>query len=114
MRLKSFIKKLISSNDKYTLEFTGRVSLEANYQALFKDLSEVLRNKYKPKVEVNLEDVEFLYPSAIITLLTLKDVLEKINVSVNFKVKECSPVHEYLVLSKCHDYMAVPGLPEGL
>lgn len=104
-KLKTFV-----ANNSYEVSLRGRVSLEEDFQEIFEDISNLLSKKYLPKIVFDITDVEFLYPSAVLLLIALKDFLEKIDVTVSFKFKENEMLHRYLVYSESNQILGIPNL----
>lgn len=111
IRLGHAIRRAFSSDE---ISFKGRLDFEAQPRAFIEKFEKHLSKK-KGKdttLTVNLEEVDFIYPSTLIFLFGLLDVLKELNIYLQLKITEKSAIHEYMVYCGFSNFFRVPELPE--
>jgi hypothetical protein len=118
--IKDSFKKAIWG--RITIRLAGRVDIEANPSEFFRKFEELFRICNDPSrarrgkdhtiVMIDLTAVDFIYPSALIFLLSLNESLNNL-VQLNFKLAQKSKLHEYLCNCGFSQVYPIPPIPEG-
>jgi hypothetical protein len=111
--IKTGITRLFSPPRTVVLE--GTPSLEIDPLGLISTFEKVCAQIDTEKgsdLNIDLTNVSFIYPSALLFLLALGETFGK-NVSIKIFVTKKSPIHEYLNLSGFGRHFEIPALPDG-
>lgn len=119
-----FIKlgKFGKSWNTFTIRFDGRINLESDpdaFFAKFKGLFEFCNDPARARrgtnavtVEIDLTRADFIYPSALIFLIGLKQSIGE-SASVKLLISQNSNIHEYLCNCGFADLFEIPPIPDG-
>ena len=91
----------------------GRISVEEEPEHLFSIFKPLLVERANFKtITIDLSDAEFIYPSALILLIGIREMLGERQISFNFKIRGGGAVHEYLTYCGFGDFFnQLPAFP---
>lgn len=113
VRLSNFLKRTFSSDEIF---FEGRLNFEvqpSDFIEKFEKFFSKNKQKQSTALTINLEKVDFIYPSTLIFLTGLLDILKEQNTDLQLRITEKSKVHEYMEYCGFSDIFGVPKLPEN-
>lgn len=110
VRLSNRVKSFFGSPIIFVL--SGRIGLDQSPDPVLSNFSTVLKDGTGINdVIVDLTHCEFIYPSMLIFLLSMRDLLEKRGVGFKLALQEGSPVHEYLLFCGFSKFFEMPEFP---
>ena len=99
---------------KDEIVFEGRLNFENNPKEFFEKLEKFFQrrkntNNNDSVLMINVEKVDFIYPSTLVFLISLSETLE---IRLGFKIKKGSSVHKYMLYCCFSRFFEIPPLPE--
>jgi hypothetical protein len=97
------------------IKLPGRVNIDSDPNWFFDQFRTFFETPTTEisEVIIDLTEAEFIYPSAIIFLLSLRENFKDDQFDLKFSIINGSPVHEYLLFAGVDQYVKIPPFPEN-
>ena len=102
--------KLFSKKSKKVVSFKGRLNFENMKKGDLKKLDQILSSK--KSIEINLKNVEFLYPSSLVIILAAYEHLKNRGIALSIAIEKDSQVHHYLNYVNIEENISIPNVVE--